>query len=248
MPTDENDAPGLRLMVDNTRTYLHCLKKIGVPAADVSNSAMRDIRKRLTASVANELTKRFGKISKMSIEEFLENCEEYVSDIEDHSNFQKLINPGSDSDRYITTMTGQATRARWPRECIFCDNQEGSHSWRSCPKVTDPKERFKIFLKKKRCTACGGPDHHYSKCLSPKSCTVGTCQGKGNKHHNSLHEFFVKKQSTPAENSKQGKTPKHANKARFANTHFSQLQQEVTGMKESITALTDAITAKANDE
>ena len=69
-----------------------------------------------------------------------------------------------------------------------------------------------------------------------------------NKHHNSLHEYFVKKQPTQAESSRQEKAPKQNNKVRFANTHFSQLQQEMTGVKECLTALTDAISAKAKDE
>ena len=63
--------------------------------------------------------------------------------------------------------------------CLFCDKP--LHKGQ-CPVVTSPQERYKIAVKKGRCTRCFSPQHKAMDCRSTKCCYF--C-GKQN-HHSSL--------------------------------------------------------------
>ena len=62
-----------------------------------------------------------------------------------------------------------------PRGCVYCDSTD--HRQHECSKVTDPRERRKIFLRKRLCFNCARDDHRATECRKEQK-TVFVLQEK----------------------------------------------------------------------
>ena len=215
MPTSTTDYKGMRSVIDNTTKALNCLGRFGVHSDVVSAGAMREFRRKFPVGLIDAIALKYDcKLATLTLTEFIEKLDRYVSILEESRDHRALIPssssiPGSNGSQVPrTTMTGAGRRDEPPRPaprtgprpaprtlfpCIFCDAPAGKHTWRNCPYTVDPRERYRVFVGLKRCTCCGSPIHHYTDCKSIKYCTVRDSQGVecGRKHHVSLHEHFV---------------------------------------------------------
>ena len=208
MPHGINDTVGMRNLIDTTQQSLSCLARFGISPQQISMPTMREFRRRMPETLLNALAHTFKcKISDLNLSEFLMVMDEYAKPLEETMHHKRLcsktnLSPSESGAIPKTTMSTQgrgppapAPRGPVPRACIFCN--ENKHSMRNCPWKTDPAERFRIFIGLKRCTSCASDKHSWKECNSPKYCKVRipTEQECKERHHNSLHEYFLNKRA-----------------------------------------------------
>ena len=214
VPSGKADTKGIRHYINTTQQSLSCLARFNVSPENISMAAMREVRMKFPKELLNSVMYHYKtRISDLNLEQFLYNLEEYAKIQEETDDYKELTSKaGSSSTEPRTTMSGHSghrqsnqpptaprgqlnTAPRNLLPCIFCDARAGEHTWRNCPWVTDPGERFRMFYNQKRCTACGSNKHFFKECPSQKSCRVRVQneQECGMKHHAALHEYFIRK-------------------------------------------------------
>ena len=211
-PSSPHDTIGIRNMIDTTERSLSSLRRFGVTPEEVSNGVMRTFRMKMSSELLDQLHLYSSgqMIDELCLTEFLEVLDKYAKVQERTRDFKSLIQGSTSSGsgqlgQPRTTMAGVGNSPKAPPKpaprtklpCLFCNAEAGTHSWRNCPKVKNPADRYKKFTTAKRCTACGQRDHHWTNCPSNGKCRVLDLKNVecGRKHHNSLHEYFMDRRS-----------------------------------------------------
>ena len=210
-PKSAKDIPGIRNFVDEVKKYMNCLRVYKQTPEEYSLATMDFYRAYMPEELLHFIADKENKrISHLNLEYFISALSKYADLREDTSRFREHA-VGRNQNPYnpATTMTTKAgtfsktqsgTTQAYPAnkfpanfeyyECLFCGVKGvGGHLMMYCPTVKDPKERMKIVRRLRRCTSCMSKNHRFSDCPSNKTCYCNQ------KHHTSLHYWFVQKPS-----------------------------------------------------
>ena len=124
--------------------------------------------------------------------------------------------------------------------CQICEEK---HSFWKCPsfKALSPPERYEFMRKLKVCTNCCGEGHNFKNCPSQGTCFVQGCKER---HHTTLHDYFLAKKSNANKDKKNQKVPKVENDKKDKRDEKDQKDRKVEKEKER----DDQDTAHVNKE
>ena len=209
LPKSVRDVTGIRNFVDEVKKYMNCLREFKMLPHFYSLSTMDFYRANMPLDVLHEMADQEGKrISHFSLMEFTKALTKYVDLREDTSRYREHVGVRSLNSGSTTTMVTQTGPNRdgtykLPADfsyykCLYCGVKgTGGHLMMNCPTVKDPKKRYEIIQKLKRCSCCLSNAHRFYECTSQKTCF---CQKK---HHTSLHDWFTQSRN-PGGNQSQG--------------------------------------------
>ena len=128
--------------------------------------------------------------------------------------------------------------------CQICEEK---HTFWKCPsfKALSPSERYEYMKKLKVCTNCCGEGHNFKNCPSQGTCFVQGCKER---HHTTLHDYFLAKKSNANKDKKNQKKDQKGEKVKKDKNDQKDPKNEMDPKVSKEKEREDQDTAPVNEE